>query len=641
MNQTLSTPFDGLTAEDFDTETPYKMILDMGLSKFEQRRMVNALIDAGAKLGVKKLTIAQYWKAFCEDVKPVKAIGGSGIIEFPEQEKVIGEKTVFSCGKYLCDSSGVSYIGPMGEWIRVISHPLMPVKRIVDVETYAQNLMIAYCRLMYGENGEALKANWKQMIVPREVLSSAQKVLALSRNGIGVNSENAKEVVKYLAELEDINYPVMETQMSCAHMGWLPDGQFSPYAKDVVFGGDSDEFSKLYGSMHPEGKEDTWMEITRKVRSGDSVPARIALAASFAAPLVSKLGALSFFVHFWGLQGTGKTVALMLGASVWGNPALGGYIKSFSGTKVSQELFAAFCGNLPVFLDELQVISDRKLFDDIIYSLCEGVSKGRGARDGGLQTSRRWATVFLTTGEMPIVQSNSGGGAAVRTIEVNYGGEPFFKDPRDVANTLKANYGFAGPRFIAALQEPDVMEAVKETQKQFYSQLAGDIQDKQVLAASLLLTADKLADVAIFHDGKALTVEDIRPYLITQDQADVNQRCYQYLVGWIASNQRRFSPALDDNNWEPWGIAESGGGRDLVYIIKPVFEKALQDGGFSPGAFTSWAKRKHLLKTQRYDSCTIQKTIGKARPLCVAVYMPDDAEENKVPDGGEELMPFE
>lgn len=639
MEHTISTPFDGLTAEDFSTERPYQLIKSMNLSRFAQRQMVNALIDAGAKVGVKRITIQQFWKDYCDDQRPVKAIGGSGIVEFPEQEQVIGDKAVYSCGKYVCDASGVSYIGPMGEWVRVISHPILPVKRIVDIESNSQNLMIAYCRLMYGENGAALKANWKQMIVPREVLCSAQKVLTLSRNGIGVNSENAKEVVKYLADLEDANYPVMETQLSCSHMGWLPDGQFAPFCENVVFGGDSDEFCKLYSSMHPEGKEDVWMDIARKVRSGNSVPARIALAASFAAPLVSKLGALSFFVHFWGLQGTGKTVALMLGASVWGNPALGGYIKSFSGTKVSQELFAAFCGNLPVFLDELQVISDRKLFDDIIYSLCEGVSKGRGSRDGGLQTSRRWATVFLTTGEMPIVQSNSGGGAAVRTIEVNYGGEPFFENARDVANALKLNYGFAGRRFLEALKGEGVMDMVREAQKQFYGKLAGDIQDKQVLAASLLLTADMLANVAIFQDGKSLTVEDIRPYLITQDQADINQRCYQYLVGWIAANQRRFSPALDDNNHEPWGITESSGGRDLVYIIKPVFEKALSEGGFSPGAFLSWAKRKRLLKTKRYDSCTIQKTIGSARPLCVAVYMPDEAADNSVEDEG--VLPFD
>lgn len=613
------------TAGDFETEKPYRWLYGLHLSRFELRRSLNMLIAIGVKLGVKKLTIQQYWNDFLADQKPAQSVGSNFVTEFPEQEKILGDGKTLNAGRYQCDERGVSYMGTFGEWVQVISHPLMPVKRIVDVETNAENLQIAYTRILQNTKGDFI-ANWKSMIASRETLASAQRIISLAKNGIAVNSENAKEVVKYLSELENLNYSELDTQLSCSHMGWMPDGQFAPYTDKLVFGGESDEFMRLYGGFHPEGSEQAWMDIAKKVRTGKSVPARIALAASFAAPLVQKLGALSFFVHFWGLQGSGKTVALLLAASVWGNPQIGGYIKSFSGTKVSMELFSAFCGNLPVLLDELQVISDRKSFDDIIYSLCEGVSKGRGAKDGGLQTSRRWATVFLTTGEMPIVQSNSGGGAAVRTIEVNYGGEPFFEDARTVANTLKQNYGFAGRKFIDALREEGTLDALRDIQKDYYTKLAGDIQDKQVLSASLLLAADKLADIAVFQDGKALTVEDIKPYLITQEQADMNQRGYQYLMGWIDSNAGHFESSIEDNKGQQWGIIEKDpddGKKEIAYINNVVFEKAMKDGNFFPTAFLSWAKRKGLLRTQRPNSNKIQKQIAKARTYCVAIYMPD------------------
>ena len=621
------------TADDFDDETPYKWLYERkDANKFMFMQLFNKAIKKAAQVGVKELTFRQYWKAYVEAMSPRMNIVGANETSFPDQPKMM------ECGAYQCDEDGVRYYGRMGEEVSVIRHPILPIKRIIDVDTGEQRIQLAFCRV------EAKKsAVWQTMTASRETLASAQKVISLARNGVAVTSENAKEVVKYLSELESLNYSDMETQRSTGHMGWLPDGQFAPYTDEIVFGGDSDEFAKLYNGFHSAGDEKTWLDIAKAVRSGKSVPARIALAASFAAPLVQKLGALSFFCHFWGLQGTGKTVALMLGASVWGNPLIGGYIKSFSGTKVSQELYAAFCGNLPVFLDELQVISDRRMFDDIIYSLCEGVSKGRGAKDGGLQTARRWATVFLTTGEMPIVQSNSGGGAAVRTIEVNYGGEPFFEDARTVANTLKENYGWAGKKFIEAIQSEGTIEALKATQKMFYQKLAGDIQDKQVLSASLLLTADRLADAAIFHDGKALTVEDIKPYLITQDQADINQRCYQWLVGWIASNQSRFSKDKDENNGVQWGVSEVDAEtkRDIVYIIRGQFEKAMQEGGFSPGAFLSWAKRKKLLKTKRNDNNTIQKTVGDAYPTCVAVFMPvNDEQEGYTEVENDEPLPF-
>lgn len=626
----VSEPMPMFTSDDFSTEEPYKWLYRQHFSRFELRRALNKLIEYGVSLGVKKLTIQQYWNDYLADQKPAMVVGSNSFTAFPEQEKVLGADKTLRCGKYLCDQNGVSYVGQMGEWVQVIAHPVMPVKRIVDVETNMENLKIAYCRVI--QNGDAFRAMWKELITPRVTLASAQRIITLSEHGIAVNSENAKEVVKYISDIETLNYSEMDTQLSCSHMGWMPDGQFAPYTKKLVFGGESEEFARLYGGFHPEGSEQVWLDVVKKVRCGKSVPARIALAASFAAPLVSKLGALSFFVHLWGLQGTGKTVALILGASVWGNPQIGGYIKSFSGTKVSMELYSAFCGNLPVFLDELQVISDRKSFDDIIYSLCEGVSKGRGAKDGGLQTSKRWATVFLTTGEMPIVQSNSGGGAAVRTIEVNYGGEPFFEDARTVANTLKANYGWAGRKFIAALQEEGTLDALKEIQKDYYGKLASNIQDKQVLSASLLLAADKLADIAVFHDGKALTVEEIKPYLITQEQADMNRRAYQYLVGWVAENQSHLSKDPEENRGAQWGVLEEKAGKKYAFIIKNTFEKAMSEGGFPSGAFLSWAKRNNMLKTSRLDNNTIQKTIGGQYPTCVAVMMPGKEEENSCLD---------
>lgn len=604
------------TEDDFYSDAVYEWLWDRRQENPYRFQMMLGLTQKRAR----ELHINGFMKTWNEFVKVntqrTPTVMGANMTGFPDQPMQMESR------EYVCDADGVSYTGRDGGKVDVISHPLLPVKRIINIDTFEEKVQIAYWR------SEA--EGWKTMIVGSEVISSAQRIIALARNGISVNSENAKEVVRYLSSLRDWNYRELAVQKSASHLGWLPDGQFAPFAKEIEYDGESDEFARLYGGFRPEGDENVWLETVRKVRSGKSVPARIALAASFAAPLVSKLGALSFFVHLWGLQGSGKTVALLLGASVWGNPQIGGYIKSFSGTKVSMELFSAFCGNLPVFLDELQVISDRKSFDDIIYSLCEGVSKGRGAKDGGLQTSRRWATVFLTTGEMPIVQSNSGGGAAVRTIEVNYGGEPFFEDARGTANVLKTNYGFAGRKFIEALREEGTLDALKEIQKDYYGKLAGDIQDKQVLSASLLLAADKLADIAVFRDGKALTVEEIKPYLITQEQADQNQRAYNYVVEWVAKNRKQFCEDPEGNNREVWGIIKEDKGtkKEVAYIIKSVLEDGMREGGFvSCNAFLSWAKRKGFLITSPStpQRNTVQRSIGASKGVtCVAIRLPDD-----------------
>lgn len=602
------------TADDFYGDEPYRWLYEHRENRFLFQQLL-AKAQVMAKT-LKVVGFSRMWNTYLESQDPRKNAVYISDTQFPDQPVTL------QAGKYLCDDKGISYVGVMGDTVEVCSHPLLPVRRIINVDTNEEKMEIAYSR--------GVNAKWRTMMVSRDVVASSQKIIALARNGIAVTSENAREIVKYLSDLESLNYDALAVQNSASHMGWLPDGRFAPYASDIVYDGENPEFTKMANGFKPTGKEGTWLDIAKAVRKGDSVPARIALAASFAAPLVKPMGALPFFVHLWGTQGCGKTVGLMLAASVWGYPDVGGYIKTFAGTKVSFELYASFCANMPILLDELQVLADRNSFDDIIYMLCEGTSKGRGSKEGGLQTQRHWSSCIITTGEMPIVQANSGGGAAVRTIEINYGGQPLFDDARTVANTLKENYGFAGPKFIEALTQDGVLDALKAKQKKFYSELSGEIQDKQVLSASILLTADLLADKAIFHDGKALTVEDIMPYLITRDEADINVRAYQWLMGYIAGNPRRFE--VSDNSQELWGVIEKG----VAYIIKPFFERMLHNEGYSPGAFLTWGVRTGKVLTDKADRnggnkrMTRRKMIGNQRVACIAVVM--DTEEDELPD---------
>lgn len=571
------------TLDDFMSERPYEWLYAQKDNKFLLQILLNK-VQAIAK-ELKFTGFIKTWNAYVESKSPKASILGSNQTMFPKQPVQL------NCGQYVADEFGVSRMNEMGAEVEVISHPIMPVKRVTNIETLEEKLEIAYSR---G------KDPWKSITVSREQLASAQKIIGLSRQGVAVNSENAKEVVKYMGTIESLNYDDLPRQNSVSHMGWLQDGRFMPYVDDVSYDGDSVEFQHMYEEFKPTGDEQVWMDIAKDVRKGESVPARMALAASFAAPLVQILGCLPFFVHFWGETGCGKTVGLMLAASVWGNPDVGRYIKTFSGTKVSQELYAAFCCNLPILFDELQVISDRKMFDDIIYMLTEGASKGRGAKEGGLQVQRRWASSIITTGEMPITQSNSGGGAVARTIEVNYGGVPLFRNPRDVANTLKDNYGMIGPKYIKALQRSGMIDAVKALYRKIYSEMIReDVQDKQVLSASLLLVADAIATKAIFRDKRALTYEDIKPYLVSRSETDVNLRCYQWLVSFCAANPRKFD-ASDSAVGECWGQYKTEHEVEYVCINKSVLEDLLKNKGFSAGAFIDWARRKSLLKDTYY-----------------------------------------
>lgn len=594
------------TKDDFLNNVPYEWLYKHKDNKFQLQQMLARAQELAKEL--KFPNFAKLWKSYVESQGPKSSIVGDYMTIFPDQPIQLVS------GNYICDEFGVARTGEMGQEVEVISHAIMPVKRVTNIETLDEKLELAYKR---G------KEDWKSITVSRETLASAQKILGLARSGICVTSENAKEVVKYIADIESRNFDDLPRQKSVGHMGWLPDGRFMPYASDITYDGESAELTKVYNELQPTGSKDEWFRIARAVRSGDSVPARIALAAGFAAPLIRKFNMLPFFVHIWGEKGCGKTVALMLAASIWGNPEVGGFVKSFNGTRVSFETHAAFCGNLPVCIDELQVANDsRKNFDEIIYMLCEGASRSRGTRDGGMQVQRRWSTCMITTGEMPIIQSNSGGGAAVRTIEVNYKYQPLFgtdEKAREAASVLKMNYGWAGQRFIEAVQQPELMEILETTQKKYFADLSENVDAKQVLAASIILAADRLAAAAVFGDELYLKPDDIREFLLSKTDSDVNLRCYNWLMGVIGTNPRRFDPE-DQQSGEQWGVIDEQDNR--VFIIRSVFDRLLRQEGYSPGAFLDWANKKGILKRDSAHGnvrLTTRKRFNGVLTACVAV----------------------
>ena len=95
---------------------------------------------------------------------------------------------------------------------------------------------------------------------------------------------------------------------------------------------------------------------------------RLFLAASFASVILEPCGLLPFFLHAWGGTEVGKTVGLMIAASVWASPKIGDYIGTFNSTAVGQEMQAGFLNSLPMCIDELQIQSSegRKDFDKSI-----------------------------------------------------------------------------------------------------------------------------------------------------------------------------------------------------------------------------------------------------------------------------------
>jgi hypothetical protein len=520
------------------------------------------------------------------------------------------------CANYTCYDDGIRYIGMRGE-VLVCRHPIMPTKRIIDADTGNIKIEIAY--------NAGLR--WQKLIVNRSTVASAQKIVDLSDRGIGVSSDNAFELVKYLMTLEQINRAILPTQKSAGHMGCVRDGEsweFVPYSSKIALNDNDLSLQQLKSGLTPRGTKEKWLNVVREIRTGDSLPARIALDAAFMAPCVKLTNSLNCMIHFCGKSGTGKTVALQVAASVWGEPLTEGgkLIKSLNSTKNALEATAANCGNLPVMMDELQMIKNQKDYDELIYSLTEGQGRGRATRTGSLQTSRSWQTVFITTGEAGILKQHSGTGAAARVIEVDGGERNYYKNAPATSASVKLNYGWAGPIWISILQQPGMIDRLNEYRDKYYADLVGKTVDKQAGSAALLLAVSRLVAEEVFHDECSLTVANILPYLVTIRDADINCRCLDWLRDTIVANSARFNDALEENRGEIWGKYDD----NTCYIIRSVFDKLLTNAGYDSKTFLKWAREREEIISDdgRY---TVKPRINGKLVWCVALRFPDDTAE--------------
>jgi hypothetical protein len=272
-------------------------------------------------------------------------------------------------------------------------------------------------------------------------------------------------------------------------------------------------------------------------------------------------------------------------------------------------------------LDELQIQASQgvKDFDDIIYQLCEGVSKSQGKASGGLRKQTKWRNVILSNGEHTIIKPLSGGGARNRVIEIE-APEKVYSDLVGLCNTINQNYGHAGKEFVQWLMVPSNMDRVRMMQKDFYHEiLKHDVTEKQAGSASAILTADAIATELIFQDGLALTVDDMKSILLSKGDIDVNYRTLEWLYDFVAVNSSHFDA---ESHAEIWGKVDEDDG--VIYFIRSVFDRELKMAGLDSKAFLSWALRTGKLVPGRdgpTKQCRVPGT--KGTPRCVMIKLPE------------------
>lgn len=586
------------TADDFyNSSEPYAFLYQYKDDKFLLGQMREKLKAQAAKVGVKGFV--GLWNAYLETINQQRGISMDNATQFDGQEIEL-----FS-GQYICDEYGVSMTDKYGYEQVVCRHPIMPVERLVNIDSGEERLKLAY------KKGRA----WRSIIVEKSVIASSSSILQLAANGIMVNSENAKALSTYILEMEQLNYELIPEQKSVGRLGWIGEHGFSPFVDDLVFDGETN-FKHIFNAVKPEGSRNAWLYAMQDLRKEKS-PGRLFLAASFASAILEPCGLLPFFLHAWGGTETGKTVGLMIAASVWACPKMGEFCTTFNSTLVGQEMTASFLNSLPMCIDELQIQSSAGIrdFDRIIYQLTEGVGRTRGAKTGGLQKMNTWKNCIITNGEHPISNANSGGGAVNRVIEFECD-EKVYSDLVGICAVIQSNYGFAGREFVEYLQTDGAFDRVNALQKEYYRELLkSDSTDKQAASASAILAADHIATELIFKDGNNLTVADLEKIMTKKKEVDVNYRALEFIYELVERNPNRFrANDFGEYQGEVWGKSEES----CIYIIKSVFDREMGNGGFNSTAFLAWAKRNDIIITDNGKRTKKARITGSATN-CVCI----------------------
>lgn len=491
-----------------------------------------------------------------------------------------GQPLALRCGDWIADDEGIRRMTTKGnggdftyQWASRI--PTMPTGILVNAETGEERI-----RLDFYKAGK-----WSNITADRSDVASKNRIVNLANHGLEVTTDNAQFLVKYISECVTENPADMPRETFIDHFGWTEDGGFAPYVDGLTIDagptGDA-----LVNAIKQKGTLDEWLKIVRPLM--DNIYLRLTVAASLAAPLLEIIKGLPYVFHLWGGTGSGKTVGIMVAASVWGNPQFGAMVRTMNMTDNALVGIASTLRNIPFFGDELQTIKDRfNGYDRLLYRITEKTGRARMTADRRVEKPETWNTGFIFTGEEPVTGENSGGGVKNRVIEIECDG-PVVEHGNQVVRAINEHYGTLGPEYIKKALQVDVRAAYDLT---FQELMKTGTTDKQAMTMALLMVADDIFRIYFLNSEiPGLMVKDVAPFLLSKKQVDVSERAYSAVVDWIAENTDKFYVAHEDDAEHRDCDGRIWGGRtgNEVSVNKSVLMRFMAEEGFN---FTAVKKK--------------------------------------------------
>ena len=124
----------------------------------------------------------------------------------------------------------------------------------------------------------------------------------------------------------------------------------------------------------------------------------------------------------------------------------------------------------------------------------------------------------------------------------------------------------------------------------------------------------------IFHDENYLRINQITEFLQSKAAVSAGERGYRYMCDWVSQNASRLKEGNDTG--DTFGVIDG----DYAYIIRSVFQKAVDEAGFSSAALLSYLKQSGLILTRGRRN-TRGKRINGVLTECVTMRIGMDENE--------------
>lgn len=359
---------------------------------------------------------------------------------------------------------------PFDEWICGPLH--------VDAVTRNEGQDSDYGRLLRFRNSDRRELTWA---MPNELLAGKPEAIlsVLMSKGLDVAYRCQAKVCQYIAA----QYP-KDRVIAATSTGWQTPTLFIMPRQNIGKGQAIFQSEAVHGDDYRQGGTfEGWRAGIGTMCEGNPL-LMLSVCASLAGPLLYHVQRQGGGFHIVGDSSTGKSSAILAGASVWGHAE--DFKRTWRATGNGLEGIASQRNDTLLALDEIGEADPREI-GSVIYAIANGTGKARARRNGSARAAKRWRVMLFSSGELGLSSlmaeagRRSRAGQEIRLLDIParraYGAWDYLHDMaggREFSDAIQrvsvTHYGHAGPQFIRKLLECGLQEGLPALLAQFCSQ---------------------------------------------------------------------------------------------------------------------------------------------------------------------------